>query len=74
MGRSMEMQEMCILLCHFVYKLDFRFPDGYNPFTQLEAMEDRHMLRLGPLPATVTQAKLSRCRNFLVFYNVMHYN
>ncbi|PSS01016.1 hypothetical protein PHLCEN_2v4082 [Hermanssonia centrifuga] len=52
-GKNLALQEMRMLVCHFMQKLDARFPDGWNPDEWEGDLEDKLVTKLGHLPVIV---------------------
>lgn len=52
-GKNIAMQEMRVLLCHFVQKLNFRFPDGFDSSQYEQTVADKFVFHVGRLPVVV---------------------
>ena len=52
-GKNLALQEMRMLVCHLVQKLNFRFPDGYDPMQYEREMRDRFVVTVSRLPVIV---------------------
>ena len=49
-GKNIAMQEMRLLLCRVVQKLEFRYQDGFNPAWYEEGISDMFVAHVGQLP------------------------
>lgn len=56
-GKNLAMMEMRMVLCHMMQRLEIRFDPAFDPETWVEKMEDRFVLRTGPLPIVVEPRK-----------------
>ena len=52
-GKNLVMQEMRMLICHLVQKLNFRFPEGYDPMEYERKMGDRFTMTVSRLAAII---------------------
>ena len=52
-GKTVALQEMRTILCHFIYTLNFRFPARYDPQRFEDSLEDQFGIKLGELPVIV---------------------
>lgn len=52
-GKNLAMQEMRIVICHFMQKLNIRFANGYNPAQYEDDMRDMFIMGIGKLPVVV---------------------
>ena len=53
-GKFLALQEMRIVVCYVVQKLDMRFADGYESGKWLEDLKEYSILIRGRLPVVVT--------------------
>ena len=53
-GKNLAMQEMRMVVCHIIQRLEFRFQDGWNTQQWLDDMEDKFGQKLGKLPVIVS--------------------
>lgn len=49
-GKNLALQEMRILVCHMMQKLNMRFEEGWDPLEWERNLEDRMVYKTGCLP------------------------
>ena len=52
-GKNLAMQEIRMMLCYLVQRLDMKFPEGYDPVQYEQGLDDRFVFTIGRLPVIV---------------------
>lgn len=52
-GKNLAMQEMRMLICHFMQKLDVRFADGWDTKEWERELQDKFITKIGRLPVVI---------------------
>ena len=56
-GKNLAMQEMRVVVCHVIQKLDLRLEDGWDASEFTREHKDYFVAEVGKLPVTVRQRK-----------------